>query len=65
MIHLAAGGVVIDHFFERRQAAVVHVGRGERDVSQRGRAELADVLGPLRAFKESAIRRRVRAIRRC
>jgi hypothetical protein len=34
---------VIDRFFQRRDAAVVHVWRGQRDVAQRRRAKGADI----------------------
>src|SRR5215813_915139 len=39
----SAGGIVIQHAVERRDAAVVHVGRGQRNVAQSRRPELADV----------------------
>ena len=35
--------VVLQHFLERREAAIVHVGRGEFDVAQRGHGEFAAV----------------------
>jgi hypothetical protein len=60
MIQLATGCVVLDHFFERRQAPIMHVGRRDGDVPQRGRAELSDVFGSSGLFKESTIRRGVR-----
>ena len=40
-IGVAASGVKIDHVLERLQAAVMHVGRGERDIAQGRRLELA------------------------
>ena len=55
-----AGGVVRDHVFERRRAAVVHVRRGDRDVAQRRRLELADVFGLLGDFVDAGIGRRIR-----
>src|SRR5258706_7902862 len=38
---LHAGAVMFDDFFERLETTVVHVGRGESDVAQRRRGELA------------------------
>src|SRR5437868_4048878 len=35
----ASGGVVVDDFAQGGDTAIVHVGRGERDVAQRRRAE--------------------------
>jgi hypothetical protein len=40
VIELASGGIVIDDGRKDREASIVHIGRGERDVPQRGRAEL-------------------------
>ena len=60
VIHLAASRVVIEDFFQCYEAAVVHVRRSKRDVPQCGRSKLSDVLGPLRVFIETAVRRQVR-----
>src|SRR5262249_32938062 len=38
---LDAGAVVFDHFFEGREAAVVHIRRGQFDVAQGGRGEFS------------------------
>ena len=59
MIHFAAGRVVIDHFFKRGQAAIVHVRGGKRDVPQRGRSKLADILRSLGMLIETAVWRRI------
>jgi hypothetical protein len=45
-----AGRIMIEHAFEGRDAAVVHVGRGHGDIAQGGRFELADVLKCLRVL---------------
>ncbi len=46
--HLDSLVVVLQHLLERGEAAVVHVGRGERDVAQRRHLEQSAVLGPAR-----------------
>ena len=47
--------VEVDHLGERRDAAVVHVRRGDRDVAQRRRAERAHVGGAVRVRFEPRI----------
>ena len=57
-----AGGVVLDDFFERLESSVVHVGRGEGDVAEAGRGELA-VVGVLpRDGSESEVGFEIEAI---
>src|SRR5205814_2218373 len=42
---IAASIVVVDHFFERREASVVHIRSGAGDLAQRRNLEGAAVLG--------------------
>ena len=56
----AAGSVVLDCLFERRDAAVVHVGRGDRDIAERRRFELSDIRRLARDFEEPGIGGRIR-----
>src|SRR5262249_11553210 len=57
-----AGGVVVQHLFERRDAAVVHVGRRDRDVSQRRRFERPHVFRLLGEIVRAGVRRRITAV---
>src|SRR5258708_8558514 len=54
-IPAAAAHVVIEHVLERRQAAVMHVGRGERHIAQSRHAKLSHVGGAMRDLDESSI----------
>src|SRR5580698_259021 len=55
----ATGGVVIEYIFQRRNAAVVHIRRGDGDVSQRGRFEFSDIRSGLRVFIRAYVRSRI------
>jgi hypothetical protein len=57
MIEPATRGVVVDHFLEGRYAAIVHVGRGDGDVSQRGRPEFSDVFRSVSLFVNATVGR--------
>ena len=50
---------MIHRFLQRFDAAIVHVRRGDRDVAQGGRLELADVLLLVAEFVKAQVRRRV------
>src|SRR5579871_1097795 len=58
---VAAGGVVIDDGLERGQAAVVHIGRRERDVPERRRAEAAHVVALSRHLHQPPVTGRIAA----
>ena len=47
---------MVNHFRECRNTAVMHVGRGHGDVSQRGRPELADVFTAIRVLVQAGVR---------
>src|SRR5262245_43860861 len=50
---------MIDYLFQRREAAIVHVGRGYGDIPQGRRLELADVLRLAGLFEYAPVRSRV------
>src|SRR5450432_1827105 len=58
----ASGGIVFQHLRQRRDAAVVHVRCGQRDVAQRRRLELAGIGGALRLRVYSKVRNWIREL---
>jgi hypothetical protein len=58
VIELATGGVVINYFFQRGQAALMHVRSGDCNVPERRRSKLPDVFGTHRILVEAVVRRK-------
>ena len=51
----SACGIVVDHFTQSRNAAIVHVRSGHGDVPQCWGAELSNVFAPISELKQSCI----------
>ena len=51
----ATGCIELQHFLQRRDAAVMHVGAGDFHIAQAGRAELAHVLEELGQFVDAPV----------
>jgi hypothetical protein len=50
---------MVQDFFERGDAAVMHIGRGEGDVAERGSFEAAEIGGPAGVLADAAVGRGV------
>src|SRR5258707_11086731 len=61
-VRAATGGVVIEHLFERGDAAIVHVRRGDRDVAHGGRLELAGIAWIQRGVMHGPVAEREAAV---
>src|SRR5215472_9691486 len=59
MRQASAGGIVIDYFFQCGDAPVMHVGRGQGDITQCWRAEFSHIFRQLRMLEKASIGSRI------